>query len=258
MPRLTLKDQSIFYTESRDALTKRPTLLLIHGAGGRHTDWPPHIRRLPGTNVYALDLPAHGKSSGSGRHTIIAYASDVLAFMDELGLQRPVIGGHSMGGAIAQTIALNHPDRLAALLLLATGARLRVRSDIMAGMSDDSERVVDLLIKLAYRHDTPQQQLRLGRKILLQVDPQVMQGDYTACNAFDVISRLAEIRVSTLIINGTADQLTPDNYARYLDDHIPNSQLALLEGGSHMIAIEAPDEVASLVDNWLGNLSTPQ
>ncbi len=90
--------------------TIRPALVLIHGAGGTHLHWPAELRMLDSTAVYALDLPAHGKSAPPGRTSIEEYADDIAAFVEALGLEHVVLVGHSMGGAIAQTIGLRKPS----------------------------------------------------------------------------------------------------------------------------------------------------
>jgi len=106
----------------------RPPVILIHGAGGNHLYWPPELRRLAGFRVLALDLPGHGKSSGVGLQSIRDYASSLMTYMDAVGLSRAVIVGHSMGGAIALTLCLDHAERVAGLGLIATGALARKSS----------------------------------------------------------------------------------------------------------------------------------
>src|SRR5690606_16855824 len=84
MPTVTAGEQDIFYFEYRVSASRFPPVLLIHGAGGQHTHWPPQVRRLPGTRTFAPDLPGHGRSPGEGRSSIAAYAADMLALMDAL------------------------------------------------------------------------------------------------------------------------------------------------------------------------------
>lgn len=254
MPTLTLDSDTLFYFESLAPHSQRPPLLLLHGAGGQYTHWPPHLRRLPNTTVYAPDLPGHGNSGGTPRLSIAGYAADALALMDALDLEQAIVGGHSMGGAIALTLALDHPDRLAGLLLVASGARLRVSPDILSGLQTNFETAVDLIVQRAFGPDASGNLLRLGRRQLLKCPPEVIHADYAACDAFDVMSRLSEIRMPTLVLAGTADQMTPEKYARYLAENIPGAQLALVEGAGHMVAIESPQQVAALVDDWLGTL----
>jgi len=254
MPTLTLDGGGLFYFESRAPRSRRPPLLLLHGAGGRYAHWPPHLRRLPDTTVYAPDLPGHGNSQGAPRPSIAAYAADVLALVDALGLERAVVGGHSMGGAIALTLALDHPDRLAGLLLVASGGRLRVSPDILGGLQTNFEATVDLIVERAFGPHAPPDLIRLGRRQLLKCPPAVIHADYAACDAFDVLPRLSEIHTPTLVLVGTADQMTPGKYARHLAENIPGAQLALVEGAGHMVALEAPQKVAALVDDWLQTL----
>ena len=79
-----------------------------------------------------------------------------------------------------------------------------------------------------------------------------------ANGAIEPIMTLAWTRMSRasygVVIVGTGDQMTPVNYARYMADHIPNAQLAIIEGAGHMVAVEAPQEVADRVDTWLATL----
>ena len=115
----------MWYADHRDPTLHRPVTLVIHGAGGTHLDWPAEIRRMPELNTIIVDLPGHGKSSRRGTQQHVgAYASDMLALLDALKLQQVIVAGHSMGGAIAQTLALQHPDRVLGLILICTGAKL--------------------------------------------------------------------------------------------------------------------------------------
>ena len=101
----------IYYRYSNEGEGEVVPVILIHGAGGTHLHWPAQIRRLPGHNVYALDLPGHGKSEGRGNQTIESYCHSIIQWMDDIHIFRSVIVGHSMGGAIALTMALQYPER---------------------------------------------------------------------------------------------------------------------------------------------------
>ena len=122
---------NIYYFEHQGEGTRKPPVVLIHGAGGTHLHWPAPIRRLPEYPVYALDLPGHGKSEGRGQQSITAYAQCVLDWMDSLQMHKAVFIGHSMGGAVALTLGLQHPERVLGLGLVGTGARLKVAPAIL-------------------------------------------------------------------------------------------------------------------------------
>ncbi len=100
----------------------QPPLVLIHGAGGTRLHWPPSLRRLPGAEVYALDLPGHGEAPGSGQSTISGYRRAVVDWMQALDLPPAVVIGHSMGGALALALALDAPPRVAGIVLFRASA----------------------------------------------------------------------------------------------------------------------------------------
>ena len=233
-----------------------PPLVLIHGSGGSRLHWPPQLRRLPNCRVFGLDLPGHGESPGDGEKTIEDYARRVVEWLDEQGIQRAILAGHSMGGAIAMTAALNEPDRVAGLVLVGTGGRLRVNGEILQAAADPSrfEETVEVIITWAFSNQAPEKIVALAKMRMLETRPEVIHGDLTACNQFDICDQLSEIRVPTLILCGEQDQLTPLKYARHLDDEIPESTLVLFEGTGHMVILERPQEVAEAVGNFLASV----
>ena len=156
-----------------------------------------------------------------------------------------------MGGAIVQHMALNAPARLAGLILVATGARLRVAPAILDGVLADYAAALDTITRYAWGPQAPEQLVRLGRRQLAQSDAQVTHGDYAACNAFDVMERLGQIALPTLVIGGTADQLTPVKYAVTLAERIPGAQVCLIENAGHMVMLERPAQVARAVGDFL-------
>jgi len=205
MPYVTIAGKRVFYALYQGGVLSKRNLALVHGAGGSHLDWPAPLRRLKGADVYDLDLPGHGRSEGRGRSSVSAYRDFLLAFLDAVGLDRATVVGHSMGGGIALDFALNYPDRLAGLILVGSGARLRVAPAILAGILSDFEATVDLVCNYAFGSTATEQLKRLGRQRLLKTLPEVLHGDYAACDAFDVMERLREVRCPTLVIGGTAD-----------------------------------------------------
>jgi len=256
MPYAQVNHRKLFYAHSRATLKRpdAPTLVLIHGSGSNHLHWPGELRRLPGATVYALDLPGHGRSDGSGYDTISAYVEILVGFLDTMGAERAVLVGHSMGSAIAQMTALTFPQRVAGLVLMGAGARLRVHPAILEGILDDFENTVDLVTRWLWAEDAPIELVRLSHQALAATPAEVIHGDYVACDRFDVMERLQEIAAPTLVIAGTADKLTPPKYGAYLAGHIPNARLVMVEGGGHMMALEQPANVAGAVAEFIRNL----
>jgi len=252
MPYVKINNERIFYSAwDGDPEGEHPPLVLGHGAGGTHLHWPPQLRRLRNADVYALDLSGHGHSPGQGRDSIAAYGEVILAWAGALSLPPFVLAGHSMGGAIALDLALNHAERLAGLVLVASGARLRVHPDILQGVQDDFPATAKLICDWALGDAASEQNRRQYLRRLLEVNPAVLRGDFLACDAFDVRPRLGEIAVPTLVIGGAEDRLTPPRFSEYLGEHIPNAQLLLVEGAGHMVMLEQPQRVTEAIAGFL-------
>lgn len=250
MPHIETADGELFYTKKRGP-DSGPALVLIHGAGGSRLHWPAGLRRMEGTTVYTLDLPGHGRSDGPGRETIDGYVSVLLAFLDAIGVVSAVIVGHSMGGAIAQKLALTEQERVSALVLMGTGARLRVDPAILTGVEDDFEHVVDLITDYAWAPDADPSLKELAREALRETGADVLRSDFLACDRFDVMDRLQEIEVPTLVIGGSADKLTPIKYNRFLSEQIPGAQLVTVEGAGHMVMLERPEDTVDAVREFI-------
>jgi len=152
------------------------------------------------------------------------------------------------------TLALDFADRISGLVLVATGARLRVAPTILEGIRDAFERTTENITRLAWSPEATARLTRLGHRALLETGPDVLLGDFIACDRFDAIKRMGEIEVPTLVIAGTADQLTPVKYARFLAQQIAGADLFTVESAGHMVMLERPTEVTQAVQGFLGNL----
>ncbi|GAB4164220.1 MAG: alpha/beta hydrolase [Candidatus Promineifilaceae bacterium] len=252
MPTINLDDNHQLYYALHRSPTPGPlNLLLLHGAAGTHLDWPAAIRRLPGVTVYALDLPGHGRSQPPGCRTVADYAGIVARFIARLQLAHVVLVGHSMGGAIAMTLALNASPGIVGLVLAGTGARLRVAPAILEGLMTDPAAVADLLVNAYWQPDTPSAVKQRSKQNLLAVDPTVALGDFEACNTFDVRGQLGQIQLPTLVIGSDTDPLTPLKYSQYLAAEIPHARLVTLPAAGHMLLLAHPTLAAAAITAFL-------
>jgi pimeloyl-ACP methyl ester carboxylesterase len=251
MPLVNTASAPIWYADHRDVTLHRPVTLLIHGAGGTHLDWPAELRRLPDANAVIPDLPGHGRSPLPGRSSIAAYAADMVALLDALKIGQAIIGGHSMGGAIAQTMALHYPDRVAGLLLIGTAAKLGVHPDILNHVRDETPRIAEMLVNWYYGAGVTDTLRRRSKQQIMSFDPQILYEDYLACSQFDLRGQIAQIKTPTLIIGGTGDQMTPFKHSEFLRDTIPGAQLVTLAGAGHFMTLEQPQAVADAAQRWL-------
>lgn len=256
MPFVQVAGERLFYALFEGDITGRRNLILVHGAAGSHIHWPAELRRLAGTNVYALDLPAHGRSGGQARCSLAEYADTVHLFALAVGLQEAAVLGHSMGGGIVQLLAARRLSWLERAIVIASGARLTVDAAILDGLRPDNagdgfEQAVNLICRRAYSPQASRQTVQHGRRLLLAVDRRVFYADYLACDAFDAREVLTAIDRPVLIISGELDQMTPADKSRYLADHIANARLVELRAAGHMLIVEQPLTVAEAVARFL-------
>lgn len=246
----------IYYSVSKSGDGEKPPVILIHGAGGIHLNWPPQMRRLPGLRVYALDLPGHGKSGGRSLQSISSYSKAVVNWFEELGLGRAIFVGHSMGSAIVMELALTYPHYVVGLSLIGSGARLRVHPDLLQETESETtfHRAAGTLIKWSFSPEAPEKLVDLARKRLLEVRSSVLHNDLLACDAFDVSDRVSEISEPTLIICGKEDAMTPVRYSQYLADIIQGSRLEIIPEAGHMAMLEKPEQVAGVLNNFVSDI----
>lgn len=251
---ITLPHAQLFYALHQPKAF-RHTLLLLHGAGGSHLTWPAALRRLPETAVYALDLAGHGRSSPPGHRSINDYALDVLDFIQALDLKNVVVLGHSMGGAVAQLVGLAQSPAVTGLILLGTGARLRVSPATLAAVEADFETAVNRLNQSFWGGSQGPAVMDKNRRNMLACSPEVMLGDFIACDQFDLRERLAEIILPTLVISASADQMTPAKFGQFLADQLPQAEFILIEEAGHMMILEFPEQVAQLTADFLDKIA---
>lgn len=242
MPIMETPSGSIAYAQRGSS---GPALICLHGAGGTHTHWGYQLRDLCDiARVYTLDLPGHGRSDPPGRASIDDYSAALLDFMDACAIERAILVGHSMGGAIAQWAALAAAERVAGLGLVGTGARLRVAPAILEGFERDLPATIRLIVDHAYAPSAPEALLRQAEAAYAEADPAAFHDDFVACDRFDLRDQIRAIACPTAIVCGDADRLTPPKYSQALRDSISGAVLTLVPDAGHMVMIEQPDAVA--------------
>ncbi|MEA2573533.1 MAG: hypothetical protein QOH93_831 [Chloroflexia bacterium] len=226
-----------------------PTLVFIHGAGSNAGFW--HEQQSAFSGAHFLTLPGHfdpyaRQVTGGAMHSIEDYTGWVEGYVSEASVGGVVLNGHSMGGAIALTLALRKPSWLRGLVLTGTGARLRVSPELLELLRTDYPAAIDFILAHSFSQaggpPTYAQKVRLnGTRRQLERTPQsVTLSDYEACDRFDVMDRLGEIAVPVLCIVGEQDEMTPPRYSEYMAARIPGAELVVLGGAGHMLPLERP------------------
>jgi len=241
------------YYYYHDGKTSLPPMLLLAGVGGDHLSWSPEMRRLPGIRTCALDLPGHGKSSQAGRQSAADYARSIIEFMDAVGLWRAFFVGHSMGGAVALTLALDHPERTAGLGLVSSGARLPIPPEMLENAANASTFpfAVQALHALSCSRHTDSSLAEQNLKRLMRLRPTLFHSDLLTCDSFDVTDRLASIKPPVLVVCGEEDQLTPPHYSSKLAAQIPDAALQIIDQAGHLVMLEQSQRLAKIISVFL-------
>ena len=240
------------------------SLVCIHGVGSSLEAWEGVAEKLSDSfRILTLDLRGHGRSSLiKGRYEIDDFVGDVLALADHVGFERFDLAGFSLGGLIAQRLALTHGTRLRKLVLLATVAgrtpeeRERVAARLAALQAGDRGSHYDASLSrwltegFQERHPELVQRMRQRNA---ENDPDCYASAYRVLAQTDFGGLIDQIGVPTLIATGDEDQGSNPRMAHFMHERIPGSQLEILPGLRHSILIEAPDLVATLMRGFLAS-----
>lgn len=226
----------------------RATLVCLHGASHDHHAFDGLLPHLPELDRFAIDLPGRGGSEGPPCTTVAELGLVLSAALARLHARAPVVVlGHSFGGAIALELAIAHPQHVAGLVLLSTGARLRVRPEILAAFARAVETGVPVSAPLGFRPEADPAVVAAFAEHLAKVPPASALADWQAANAFDRMSDLGEVRCPSLIVGGSNDPLTPAKYSEFLAAKLPRASLEILPGAGHGALIDDPVRVAEAI-----------
>jgi len=247
------EETGIYYSVYEGGKSELAPVVLIHGAGGSHLTWPVEIRRLAGQRVIAVDLPGHGKSRGAGQQSIPAYADQVQNLLARLGLPESVLVGHSLGGAVALTIALKYPRQVAGLGLIATGAYMGVESELLQELSNPVTASCGLrkLEALSFSPYTDPALVGQVMRGLRDVRPSLLLADWLACSNFDLREMVTQIQAPAWVACGTDDHITPLAYAHFLANTLPAAELQMFPRAGHMLIQEQAGAVAQGLSDFL-------
>ena len=221
-------------------------LIFIHGAGASPAVWRLQLKHFKGS--YAIDLPGH--PIGNGLSSVTEYARSVANYIIQQSIIEPVLVGHSMGGTIAIEYALSNSN-LKALVLVGTGARLRVRPEFLSELRLNYENACR---EIATWSVSPSSDPIVGERLandLMKVNPVTAYNDFSACDKYDRMEDVAKVRCPTLILCGADDRMTPPKYSRYLHEKIVDSELVLIPGAGHSVMLEKHKEFNKALEDFL-------
>jgi len=253
MPKARVNGINIFYKVQG----RGEPLILIMGFGGECGDWVLQLRAFKKHyRVITFDNRGVGKSDKPREpYSTKTMADDVVRLMDYLGIDKAHILGTSMGGMIAQEVAINHPERVRKLILASTSAGRDEKSrhspvllkamGLKEDFSDEDIKSVDIgkVMTSLNAHAFSSGMIKLMavpycwlRMKLFGIKG--LKGQFEAAMTHSTLDRLHLIKAPTLVITGTEDRILPPHLSDLLASKIPNARLVKIEGGSHTVMAE--------------------
>jgi len=160
-----------------------------------------------------------------------------------------------MGGATVLTLALTHPGDVGGLILVGTGAKLGVAPEILEGLKSNPMRTIENIITPWSFNSIDISLGRESRAALSVKNLPVFLNDYLACTGFDVRENLPRISAKTLVVCGDKDRMTPPRFSHYLNANILGSELRFVKDSGHMLPLEKPEALASVVQAFLSSFT---
>ncbi|GAA1421732.1 alpha/beta hydrolase [Streptomyces thermospinosisporus] len=255
MPQFAVDGAELIYDDEGPRDAEGVPLVFIHGWTANRHRWDHQMEHFSaGRRVIRLDLRGHGESSGGAARTVEELARDVMALLDHLKVERFIPVGHSMGGMIAQTIALTHPERVERLVLVNSISRMvysRGRGLLMAASARVPFKLfIAAQIHRAFAPGYPRQEVREYIRASAATPREVVMTLYDAMRDFDVLDRVGEIRVPTLIVHGCHDIQLPVKQMLRMATHYPDAVIRIIDAG-HELPVEKPKELTAALDRFL-------
>lgn len=256
MRRLRLGDpsnpRSLRVRDEGEASSK-PALVCVHGAGSSSVMFMDVVRRLsPQRRVVAPDLPGHGQSDAwPGDVTIDQYRDAVRAVCDELQLERVVLLGHSMGALVALAAAAAWPERVAALVLVNSGAHVKVAPEVFTRIAADFPRFGKWFSRLVWSPATSIDTIERWGAVALTADQATTAADFHAVAQYDATPLLARIDAPTLVLGGADDCSTPPKLSQTLAAGIVGARVVIVPDAGHMLAQEQPERFYAELETFL-------
>jgi 3-oxoadipate enol-lactonase len=258
---MTTKDGRFGYMAAGRSDT--PPLVFLHGIGGAARGWRDQLRAFGDRyRAIAWDMPGYGGSAPLASVSIASLAEALLDFLDQVGVTRPCLVGHSIGGMIVQQLLVKDPGIAAAVVLAQTspafgrpdGDWQKTFIEARLGPLDRGETMAALapvLVRDLVGDDPDPQGVELARDCMAAVPPASYRASMLALLGFDLRGALKNIAVPTLVLSGAKDNNAPAPMMAKMATYIPSSSYVELKGVGHLANLERPAAFNAALDGFL-------
>lgn len=240
-----------------------PPIVLLHAGVVDSRVWEPFAPLLTGAGYRAIRYDARGFGRSVTEDVEFRRVDDLLAVLDAFGIERAALVGNSQGGQIALDLAVTQPDRVAALVQLASGiggldVPMSPRDEAVeeryeaVDQAGDVEALTDFELAL-WGAGVEQPVERLSPELRAFLRPMFADANEGRPRGRQVpidppaAERLGQLTMPVLFVHGALDFSYVELFGRHLEAHVPNARLVVMPGVAHLVAVEAPDETARLI-----------
>jgi pimeloyl-ACP methyl ester carboxylesterase len=225
------------------------SIIFVHGSGAYGDIWRYQTDYFP--DSHAVNLPGH--PHGQTLNSVEAYADWLRKYIEGRGYKDVVLAGQSLGGAVTLMYALRYPQELKGIIIISSGARLRVHprylipcEEAIKGNPLEWHQLLEGMHRLTpedYKREIIEKQKAIG--------PAVMLNDFLCCDKFDIMDKVQQIKLPAFIICGELDIMTPVKYANYLGAKIANSRVVIVPQASHLVLAEKSEAVNEAIEDFV-------
>lgn len=259
MPYLSVEKDQLFYRlESGDP---NKVIVFLHSLGTNHQLWKYQVDKCAaaGYTVVVPDARGHGKSSCQDGVSVDLWVSDLLAILNQLQIEKAVLCGVSMGGVQAMAFALKHPERVRALILADTFAKIdpdsvddKIRFTAGIAKEQGMDRYADTYLNNTLAETVSAKEIRGAlRQAIAGMTVEAYTASAEACFRSDVEDQLSKIAVPALVLIGEEDVKTPIDLSRKITAKIPDAELRIVPRGRHLSNVDEPESFNQLVFAFL-------
>jgi pimeloyl-ACP methyl ester carboxylesterase len=227
-------------------------LIFVHGSGAYGDIWRYQTDYFP--NSHAVNLPGH--PHGQPLNSVEECADWLRKYIEGRGYKDVILAGHSLGGAITLMYALRYAQELRGIIVISSGARLRVHPRYLApceeaikGNPQEWHHLIEEIYRLTpedYKKEIVEKQKAIG--------PAVMLNDFLCCDKFDIMDKVQQIKLPALIICGELDAMTPVKYSNYLGAKIAGSRVVIIPQSTHLALAEKPEMINKAIEDFVNGI----
>ncbi len=223
-------------------------VVYVHG-NFASSKWFEDVMDIPEMEIYAIDLPNFGNSERIDSISIENYANYLWKFVESLKITKPILVGHSLGGAVTLKCTIDHPDAFSGLMLVdpAPADGLKTPENLYPVLESFRDHPEMLEFSLGMTMPGRKEKAKSLVDEAMKMNPKAFSGNARALENYDYSKNLKDIKIPVKILWGNLDSIVPKEKLEKMANIIPNGQFEILDGIGHSVMIESPKKFMEIL-----------